>query len=231
MLRDRVPPPASIVPRDPLIRLLQHSMFVTSMPLKTKLLFVVRAPFTLGEIEALSLDSSSLMSAETPGSMASSCVMLRADVGSDSSSRRSSVRTMVAESVTTMRASALTSTASVIVADLERRVNRGHLSGRDDDAVALKRLEPGLLEGDAIGSGRQKARFPFAGRVGGRGSLDAGFRPGHGDPHAVDRRTAGVGDTTRTGRFLHRSARQPRSPSSSAAEQASDTVVKPRHTL
>jgi hypothetical protein len=48
------------------------------MPLKTKLLLVVRAPLTLGEIDALSFDSSSLMSAETPGSMTSSCVKLRA---------------------------------------------------------------------------------------------------------------------------------------------------------
>ena len=81
MLRESVPPPASIVPREPLMRLLQHSMLVTSMPLNTKLLLVVRAPFTLGEIDALSFDSSSLMSAETPGSMASSCVMFRAEVG------------------------------------------------------------------------------------------------------------------------------------------------------
>ena len=53
MLRDSVPPPLSIVPADPLTRLLQQSRFVTSIPLKTKLLFVVRAPLTLGEIEAL----------------------------------------------------------------------------------------------------------------------------------------------------------------------------------
>ena len=72
MLRDSVPPPASMVPREPLVRLLQQSMLVTSMPLNRKLLFVVRAPFTLGEIDALSFDSSSLMSADTPGSIASS---------------------------------------------------------------------------------------------------------------------------------------------------------------
>ena len=85
-LRDSEPPPLSIVPLEPLMRLLQHSRLVTSTPLKTKLLLVVRAPFTLGEIDALSFDSSSLMSAETPGSMTSSCVKLRADVGSASSS-------------------------------------------------------------------------------------------------------------------------------------------------
>ena len=84
------------------------------MPLKTKLLFVVRAPLTLGEIEALSFDSSSLMSADTPGSITRSCVKLRAEVGSDSSSRRSSVRTIVADVDDTISASAVTSMASVI---------------------------------------------------------------------------------------------------------------------
>ena len=76
-----------MVPRAPLTRLLQHSRLVTSMPLNTKLLFVVRAPLTLGEIDALLFETRSLRSAETPGSVISSCVKLRADVGSCSSSR------------------------------------------------------------------------------------------------------------------------------------------------
>jgi hypothetical protein len=84
--RESEPPPLSMVPLEPLTRLLQHRRFVTSTPLKTKLLLVVRAPFTLGEIDALSFDSSSLMSADTPGSMTSNWVKFRADVGSASSS-------------------------------------------------------------------------------------------------------------------------------------------------
>ena len=89
---------------------MQQSRFVTSTPLNTKLLLVVRAPFTLGEIEALSFDSSSLMSADTPGSITSSCVKLRAEVGSPSSSLRSSVRTIVADPEETISAFAVTST-------------------------------------------------------------------------------------------------------------------------
>src|SRR5262245_37884560 len=97
MFRDSEPPPWSIVPLSPLTRLLQPSRLVTSTPLNRKLLFVVLAPFTLGEIEALLFDNNSLMSADTPGSITSSCVKLRADDGNPSSSLRSSVRTIVAD--------------------------------------------------------------------------------------------------------------------------------------
>ena len=114
-MRESVPPPPSIVPAAPFTRLLQQSRLVTSIPLKTKLLLVVRAPFTLGEIEALSFERSSLMSADTPGSITRSWVKLRAEVGKDSSSFRSSVRIMVEEVEDTIPASALTSMASAIV--------------------------------------------------------------------------------------------------------------------
>ena len=110
MFRDSVPPPSSIVPREPLIRLLQQSRLVTSTPLNTKLLLVVRAPLTLGEMEALSFDNNSLMSADTPGSITSSCVKLRAEVGNPSSSHRSKVRTTVADPEETISALAVTST-------------------------------------------------------------------------------------------------------------------------
>jgi hypothetical protein len=88
-------------------------MLVTSIPLKTKLLSVVRAPLTLGDIDALLFERRSEMSADTPGSMTRSWVKLRAEVGRDSSSFWSSVRTTVGEDAT-MAASATTSTVSVI---------------------------------------------------------------------------------------------------------------------
>ena len=48
MLRESDRPPFSMVPADPVTRLLQQSRLVTSTPLNTKLLFVVRAPFDAG---------------------------------------------------------------------------------------------------------------------------------------------------------------------------------------
>ena len=87
MLRDSEPPPSSIVPASPLTLLLQHRRLVTSTPLKVKLLLVVRGPLTLGEMEALLLESRSLISADTPGSITRSCVKFWEEVGSASSSR------------------------------------------------------------------------------------------------------------------------------------------------
>lgn len=120
MFRDSVPPPPPMVPLSPLTRSLQHSKLVTSIPLNTKLLLVVRAPFTLGEMEALSFDRRSLRSADTPGSITRSWVKFRAEVGSASSSLLSSVRTMVADDADTMAAPAVTSTASVIAPSSRR---------------------------------------------------------------------------------------------------------------
>ena len=113
VLRESVPPPPAIVPRSMLMRELQQSMLVASTPLNVKLLLVTRPPLTLGLTLALLFDSRLLISAETPGSINSNCVKLREEVGRFSKSRSSSSRTIAAEFLTTMSASAVTTMVSV----------------------------------------------------------------------------------------------------------------------
>ena len=164
MFRDSEPPPFSIVPLAPLMRLLQHSRLVTSTPLKTKLLLVVlravhaRRDRRVVVREQLAdvgghawLDDQQLGEVARRGRQ-------RLELASDPAcAPRSS-------SADTISAFAVTSTASASVPISSVDVDRRHFGRRDREAFAPQRLEPAELEADAIGARRQKARLPVARR-------------------------------------------------------------------
>src|SRR5687768_9188963 len=85
-------------------------MFVASMPLKDKLVDVVRVPLTDGEIFPLPLTPTGESSAETPASLESNPVKLRVEVGSLVTSSPVICRATVAESPCTSGWSLVTST-------------------------------------------------------------------------------------------------------------------------
>src|SRR5688572_1326703 len=86
--------------------------FVASIPLKNRLVLVVRVPLTEGEILPVPLTSTGGRSELTPASDDKRCVKLPVEVGTDSSSAAVTLRAVVGDVGVSSGASAETVTAS-----------------------------------------------------------------------------------------------------------------------